>query len=208
MLGIEAEPLRQIPLDHVEVQVYALTGKLESLEHQLFVALHMRGVDPLGTGLEPAAIGDFPETLESALGVAHVEVGDPGFATQLSAHVSVIDHPSQLPWVRLGRPLVRNGDFATADHLGHEEDVVADGSGERGGRDVVSAGPHPGGETLLAEPLYLGEKTWKGLHCGVHTEAADYSRYSRRHDLTEGNFGGLGREAIFAAAPKQVLVRI
>src|SRR5829696_4764826 len=208
MLLVETEPLEEVPVHDVDIDSDALACQIDGFAHQVFTSLDVGCVEPLGTNLKAAAVGDFAQALHAALGVAHMKVRQTRLAAEHATVMRVVDDPGQLPRGRLGRTLVRDGDLAAPDDLGDEHDVVSHRTSDRGRRHVVPAGPHPCGETLLAEALNLGQQSGERLHRGVDAETADHGGDAAGYDFTEGDFRGLGREATFAAAAQQVLVRV
>src|SRR5215203_3647050 len=150
MLLVETEPLEEVPVHDVDIDRDALARQIDGFTHQVFTSLDVGCVEPLGANLKAASVGDLAQALHTALGVAHMEVRHTRLTTEHAAVMRVVDDLGQLAGGRLGRTLVRDGNLAAPDDLGDEHDVVAHRTSDRGRRNVVPAGPHPCGYTLLA----------------------------------------------------------
>ncbi len=92
--------------------------------------------------------------------VAHVEHGDARFTAEQTANAGFCRHISQVINVRCGRTVIRDGTFH-ANHTIDNRHVFFHGTRNGAGRDMISAGQHPGADAFFIERTGLGEQGFR-----------------------------------------------
>ena len=103
--------------------------------------------------------------------------------------------------------MVAEGDLHAED-LGNEEEVVADGIGEKRRRAAVVGRVHPGGDAFGLKGADLGEKVWDGARRVVGAGDADDVGRAAGDEFGEHELGRARGRTAFTAAARDVDVLV
>src|SRR5215208_2450886 len=101
--------------------------------------------------------------------------------------------------------LIGDRDLPGTDHLVDVEHVLPDGGHDSGGGHIVSARPHPCGDSLFLQRLHSCEETGNRFHRRIDPECADDGRNSGADDLAQEHLWRLARETSLSTTAKEML---